>query len=123
MKVPPDLAKGGPRTQLAALVETLDRLTDKPLHLTLDDKEKAEVRKQLQGLGGKELKDADAGERLHNLLQALEAHKQVFVAAGYPWPEAGAVPSAQPSENPFDDPRTREHLQALQGRLAKGAEE
>jgi hypothetical protein len=112
-----------PKAQLAALVEKLDRLTGKPLRLTLSDKEKAEVREQLQGLADKkEVSDDEAAKRLGNLIKALKPHKEALVAAGYSWP-GDAAPS-QASPNPFQEEATQAHLKALERRLGKkGADE
>jgi hypothetical protein len=115
--------KETPKSRLAALVETLDRLTGKPLHLTLAEKEKVEVRKQLRGLDGKELSLDEAVKRVNQLQEALKAHQKILIAAGYTWQEEGTPPAAQPPEDPLQDPRIQAHLQALKARLEKGVDE
>jgi hypothetical protein len=113
-----------PKTQLVQFVTKLDQLTQKPLAVTLDDKQKAEALEQLKGLGDmEELDREDAQKRLDKLLKLLDSQKETFKAAGYRWPEAGGggggfrPPVDLP--NPFTEKDNKQHLEAFQKRLTR----
>ena len=119
---PPALKPRSPTQHLAELVDKLDLLTGKAPHLRLDDKEKGQVRAQLQGLAdGKALTQEEASKRLSALLELFKDRKTELAAVGYVWP-GQAAPAAPALENPFLQGETAQHLHALGERLGKQAE-
>jgi hypothetical protein len=117
-----------PKNELAQLVNKLDRLTAKPLEVKLNDQQKKEVAKQLEGLGGtKELSNDEAQKRLTALLKVLKDHKATLEAAGYNWPGQGRGPGGRggfgpPPANPFAAGEAREHLKSLEKRVGVSGE-
>src|SRR5262249_47461032 len=62
-----------PKGQLAALVDKLNLLTDKPLTLQLSDEQKQRLREQVQGLQDiQELSDAEAQKRIEAVQDAIK---------------------------------------------------
>jgi hypothetical protein len=119
--------KGGPKgpsskTQLVNLVAKLDRLTEKPLAVTLDEDEKTKVNEQLKDLGSMdELKEDEAKQKLDGLLEALAKHKQDLESAGVSFGGKGGKMGKE-APNPFKDEPNAAHLQSLQKRLGAPAE-
>jgi hypothetical protein len=111
----------GPKAQLAALVAKLDQLSQKPLAVTLSEDQKKKVLEQLQGLEAKEeLTDAEAGQRLDALLEALKDQQETLVAAGYRLP-GQSPPRPSNSPNPFKEEKNAAALKSLQERWGKPA--
>jgi hypothetical protein len=110
------------KSQLAALVDKLDVLTNKPLAIELTPEKKAKVAELLQGLDQKEeLSEEDAQKKLDELTDQLKEHKSTLEAAGYRWPgEGGGGRGGGNAPNPFKEEANSQHLKALQERLAKG---
>jgi hypothetical protein len=139
--MPPGFGGGfgrqSPKMQLATLVNTLDRLTEKPLQVNLTSEERTKVLEQLKGLDAeKELSDEEAGKRLTEILGTIRDHQSTMESAGYRWPGsrpggggggggaggAGGGRGGRPPEppaNPFAEGDTSKHYKALQDRLAK----
>jgi hypothetical protein len=106
------------KEQLAKLVAVLDRLTGKPLTLTLTDAEKAKLLDQLKGLSGKgELSEEDAGKKLQALLSDLKEHTAILKAAGFSLEQTPRPPV--PIPNPFTEEENKKHLEGLEKHLAK----
>jgi hypothetical protein len=116
------------KRQLAQLVTKLDLLTAKPLSVTLTEEQRAEVKKQLEGLGEMEdLSDEEAKNRLDALLKVVEKDRATLEAAGYRWPGAGGGGPGggmggfgPPPPNPFKEGDDAKALQSLQKQLTKG---
>ena len=102
------------KNQLAQLVTKLQQLTEKPLTITLTEKQREVLREQLKDLEKEdELSDGDAKTRLDNILEAFTDSKSTLEAAGFRWPGAGlAMQSNTP--NPFMDDDNHDRLRALQ---------
>jgi hypothetical protein len=126
-----------PKAQLAALVNKLDVLTEKPLTVKLNEDQRKQVQEQLTGLADDNLSDDDAKKKLDKLLDVLKEQKGTLEAAGYQWPGEGGrgggrggptgnLPGGgrggrggEPPPNPFKNEQNAEHLKHLTDRLAK----
>jgi hypothetical protein len=107
--------------QLTLLVGKLDRLTQKPLAITLNDQQRAKVREALKGLEiPDDLKEEEAKTRLNSLLEVLEKDKEILVASGFFWPGEGrGFKPPQTPPNPFKEKDNEQRLKSLQGYVGK----
>jgi hypothetical protein len=117
----PGMMGRGPsaKNQLVLLVGKLDRLTRKPLSVSLDHDRKVKAREQLQGLADpQELSQDQAQKRLDALLELLKDQRETLEAAGFRWPGTGFTP---PSDvpNPFKEEKTAKPLASLLETLGK----
>jgi hypothetical protein len=115
---------GGPnyKNQLAALVDKLDELTDKPLTIRLDDEQRKQVKEQLKGLADAgELSDEDAKQKVEELHKLLKDQQATLEAAGYSWSGQGGGRGGgrggPAAGNPFKAEPNAKHLKALTERL------
>ncbi len=129
--------KGGfgpnPKVQLARLVDKLDVLTKKSLHVQLSPEQKQQVQKILADVDSKDdLTDDEAKAKLDELLKVLEGQKDTLTAAGYQWPGGGGgggpptfpnpgagppVGANAPPQNPFKAGENGEKLKSLRATL------
>jgi hypothetical protein len=123
--MPPEMFGGSAeKNDLAALVDKLDQMTDKPLAVRLSDAQRQGLRDQLKGLAdADELSDEDAKARLDKLHDLLKDQRGTLEAAGYRWPAQPVfpppAPSGPPPANPFKTEQHAGHLKALSERLAR----
>ena len=115
---------GGPKGQLITLVTKVDLLTEKPLTIRLDQKQKDGLNEQLKALQGMEkVSDEEAGKILNALVEILKDHKDALVSVGFTWPGdqkgfGGKKEGAgETSPNPFTEGPMLEHMDALRSRL------
>jgi hypothetical protein len=119
----PGRAQTSAKVQLADLVGKIDRLTAKPLALTLDDEQRRKVREQLAGLDSlNDLGEEDAQKRLDALLAVLAGQKETLDAVNYRWQRPPGGPPAMggpppPPANPFKEGASHEQVRSLQERL------
>jgi hypothetical protein len=108
-----------PKTQLTTLVTKLEQLTDKNLTLTFSKDERQAILKNLEDLPKLEtLEDDVAEERLKALLGVVEKQRDTLEAAGYRFPDPGALPMTPPTPpNPFARGDDKERLERLQATL------
>lgn len=116
---------GGPKgpsnkAQLASLVGKLQQLTEKPLHIALNDKQKSVISEHIKGLAElEELSDDDAKKRFDAILEVVTGDRKTMEAAGFRWPGAGAGGGggggfgAPPPANPFTADDNKAALEAL----------
>jgi hypothetical protein len=121
---PPGGGGRGPnaKRQLASLVTKLDQLSRKPLSIKLDEEQRANLSRQLQGLDEKEeLADEDAKKRLEAVLEIVKGEKDTLEAAGFRWPgqQRGNGRPPAVASNPFKEAENGKHLKALQEQLAQ----
>jgi hypothetical protein len=99
---------------LVSLVAKLDRLSGQPGKLSMNKEERQNVLRQVQDLAElKTLSEDEAKKRLDALLDVLKEHKEILVAADFPWPGSPRL------ANPFVEDGNRAHLNALRARLEK----
>jgi len=116
-----------PRTQLAGLVNVLDKVADKPVTLNLTDDQRKAITEQLKGLDtAADLKEDDAQARLNAILKVVEQDRATLESVGYRWPVEGKSvspaaggPPKDPAANPFKDGQAAEQLKSLLDRLTK----
>jgi hypothetical protein len=118
-----------PRVQLVTLVNTLDRLVDQPVALSLTADDRAAIASQLKGLDkAGSISDDDARAKLDAILKVVEKDRKALEAVGYRWPNPDGKgparggfggPAPKDSPNPFRDGSTGDHLKSLQERLDK----
>ena len=85
-----------------------------PRKLSMNKEERQQVLRQVQDLGAvKTLSEDEAKKRLDVLLDVLKEHKDILVAADFPWPGSARL------ANPFVEDESRAHLNALRARLEK----
>ncbi len=110
-----------PRYQLANLVTVINKLTDKPLAITLTDDQKAQLAEQLANLDTAEsINDADARKRLEAILEILKADRATLESFGIRFP--GRDLDKRPTitmPNPFADAKYGKSLTELMSRLSK----
>lgn len=122
-------APPGPRVQLVSLVNTLDRLIDQPVALTLTADDRSAIAAQLKGLDqAGSITEDDAKAKLEAILKVIEKDRKALEAIGYRWPSPDGKgppkggfggPPPKDSPNPFREEPNTERLKSLQGRLEK----
>jgi hypothetical protein len=127
-KAAPSSTAPNPKTQLAALVAKLDQLVERPIAVTLDDRQRAKLREALDGVDKPaELSRDEAKARLDAIQELLRDQRPALEAAGYRWPESGGggmVGVMGPSDpmNPFHETGGSRHLRSLRERLGSEAQ-
>src|SRR5436190_16361301 len=111
-----------PRTQLLNLIDTLDRVLDRQVAVTLSADDRAAVAAQLKGLDdAKEVTNDEAKAKLDAILQVVEKDRPALEATGYRWPVAGPKDADPPrtgaTSNPFQIPQTAAKIRSLTERL------
>ena len=105
-----------PAAQLVVLVDTLDKVVDKPVAVNLTPEERAAIAKELTGLDGSgDVSNDVAAAKLQAIQKILEKNRKALEAVGYRWvtdgkrnpPPKESLPKIAPSP--------------LQGRGAKRA--
>jgi hypothetical protein len=122
-------APPSPRVQLVTLVNTLDRMVDQPVTLSLTADDRAAIASQLKGLDkAGSISDEDARARLDAILQVVEKDRTALEAIGYRWPNPDGKsrpkggfggPPPKDSPNPFHEGSNGDHLKSLKERLDK----
>lgn len=116
---PPKGGGQGPKTQLVALVTKLNRLSEKPLSVSLDDaaKKKA-IAEHIKDLGAMEyLTDEEATKRLEALHEAFKGDRETLEAAGYRWMTGKG--GGKDGANPFKQADAEAARKALVDRVGK----
>jgi len=112
-----------PRLQLAALVNALDSLSEKPITINLSDEDRKGIAQQLQGLdAATEIKDADAKAKLEAIQAIVLKQRQSLETIGYRWVLDGKTANRtfpKDSPNPFKEGADAERLKSLMERLNK----
>lgn len=112
-----------PRLQLAALVNALDSLSEKPITITLTAEDRKAIADQLQGLdSASEIKDADAKAKLEAIQAVVLKQRQPLEKIGYRWVLDGKTANRtfpKDSPNPFKEGADAERLKSLLERLSK----